>query len=176
MRFEPLQVSGAVRIVPQPHEDERGLFSRIFCEEEFSGAGLPVHFPQMSISVNRRKGTVRGMHYQAEPHGEVKVVRCARGAIHDILIDLRRRSPTFGKSVAVELTQRNLLAVFIPPGIAHGFQTLEDDTEVHYMMDHAFVPQSARGVRWNDPAFQVEWPLEISVLSERDATYPDFDR
>jgi dTDP-4-dehydrorhamnose 3,5-epimerase len=174
MRFTETALAGAFLIDLQPHSDERGWFARIFCEDEFAAAGLKTRFPQMNISSNLQRGTVRGMHYQAAPHEEVKIVRCVRGSIVDAIIDLRPASPTYRKSIAAELSDKNHQALYIPYGFAHGFQTLEDDTEVLYMMGDPYVPDAARGVRWNDPAFDVTWPLPVAMISGRDAAYPDY--
>lgn len=175
MRFEALPLAGVMLIRAEPSADARGSFARIFCEAEFAAAGLPARFPQANLSFNHRKGTVRGMHYQAAPREEAKVVRCTRGAIHDVLIDLRPESPTYRQSMGVELTAENRLAIYLPARFAHGFQTLVDENEVLYLMGESYDPDLARGVRWNDPAFHVSWPLAISLISERDATYPDFE-
>ena len=175
MRFEELPLQGALRVEIEPRLDERGLFARTFCEQEFAAAGLPVRYPQMNLSFNHRKGTVRGMHFQLAPHEEPKLVRCTRGAIHDVIIDLRPDAPTYRHSVGTTLTQDNRAALYIPAGFAHGFQTLADDSEVLYLMGDVYVSELARGVRWNDPAFDVQWPLGITVISERDLAYPDFE-
>lgn len=174
MRFSALPIKGPVLVEVEPTNDERGFFARIFCEKEFAAAGLPVRFPQANISFNHRRGTLRGMHFQAFPHEESKLVRCARGSIHDVIIDLRGSSPTLGRSVAVTLSEVNNAALFVPPGFAHGFQTLEDNTEVLYFMGADYVPQAAAGVRWDDPAFGIAWPLPVSMISERDLLYPDW--
>lgn len=173
MRFEPLTIPGPVLVVPDPHVDVRGLFARSFCEAEFAAAGLPVRFPQHNISFNHRAGTVRGMHYAAAPHRESKLVRCTAGVIHDVAVDLRAGSATFGQAVSATLSASSHAALYIPPGFAHGFQTLQDDTEVLYLMGAVYDQAAARGLRWNDPLFSVSWPLPVSVISDRDATYPD---
>ncbi len=174
MQFTPLSLSGAVAIEIDPRRDERGFFSRTFCEQEFAAQGLATHFPQSNISFNNRCGTVRGMHYQAEPYPEIKLVRCTRGAIYDVIIDLRPGSASFKQSLGIELNAENRTALYIPAGFAHGFQTLTDDTEVLYMMGDVYHADLARGVRWNDPAFNIQWPLPVSMISERDLAYPDF--
>ena len=176
MRFEPLAIDGAalVRIEPQP--DSRGFFARTFCVEEFAAAGLPTPVVQTSVSFNERAGTVRGMHFQWPPSREGKLVRCIRGRLYDVLLDLRPQSPAYLQHVAVTLDEDNRDAVFIPPGIAHGFQTLLPRTEVWYQMTDSYAPALAAGVRWNDPAFAIDWPMQESAISERDARYPDFDR
>jgi dTDP-4-dehydrorhamnose 3,5-epimerase len=174
MRFTETPLAGAVVIDIEPHRDERGLFSRIFCRETFLAAGLPGEFVQASVSHNLRRGTLRGMHFQAAPHEEPKLVRCTRGAIHDVIVDLRRQSPTHCRWFAVELTHANRRTLFVPAGFAHGFQTLVDDTEILYQMAEPYAPELARGVRWNDPAFAIDWPIAPPFMSERDATYPDY--
>ena len=174
MRFTPLALGGAVLVQLEPHRDERGLFARSFCAREFADAGLPTQWPQMNISGNRRAGTLRGMHFQRAPHEEPKLVRCTRGAVVDVIIDLRPDSPTFRQHVAARLDAEAGDALYVPPGFAHGFQTLMDDTDVFYMMGAEFVAGAADGVRWDDPAFAIAWPLPVSAISPRDAAYPDF--
>lgn len=156
-------------------EDERGFFARTFCIDEFQAHGLNARLMQCSISFNRLRGTLRGMHWQEAPPAECKLVRVTHGAIYDVIIDLRSNSPTFKGYFAVELTAENRRAVYVPEGFAHGFQTLQDDTEVFYQMSAAHAPALGRGVRWNDPVFGIEWPeVERRVINERDANYPDF--
>jgi dTDP-4-dehydrorhamnose 3,5-epimerase len=174
MRFTQLSLPGAYLIELQPHADERGFFARTFAEEEFAAHGLQTRFPQSNLSRNRKAGTLRGMHYAVAPSEETKVVRCASGAIHDVIIDLRADSPTYAQWVAVELTGENGRALYVPTGFAHGFLTLADDTDVVYQMGDVFRPETARGFRWDDPAFGVIWPHPPVVISSRDATYPDF--
>lgn len=174
MRFEPAGLDGAWLVDLDRHEDERGFFARIWCAEEFRSRGLADRLSQCSVSHNRRAGTLRGMHYQAAPHEEARVVRCIAGAIFDVLIDLRPSSATFMQWVGTELTSDNRRALYVPPGFAHGFQTLRDDTEVLYLIDEPFDAALARGVRWDDPAFKIQWPLPPAILSERDRGYPDF--
>ena len=176
MLFRELSLSGVSLIQLDQHADDRGFFARSFCEKEFTARGLVSSFSQSSISFNRRAGTVRGMHYSLSPHAETKLVRCTAGAIHDVLIDLRPRSPTFLQSIAIELTAENRDALYVPVGLAHGFQTLCDSSEVLYMIDVPHVPGAARGVRWNDPAISVTWPNPITVISDRDRTLPDLDQ
>jgi dTDP-4-dehydrorhamnose 3,5-epimerase len=147
----------------------------MYCEREFAAAGLTTCWPQMNISFNERRGTVRGMHYLQPPHEESKLVRCQKGAILDVLIDLRSGSPTRGRHLAVELTEANRYALYVPPGFAHGFQTLCDCTEVFYLMGECYDAASARGLRWNDPAFGIKWPLPVSSISLKDTAYPDFE-
>lgn len=176
MHFHPLEISDAILIEPERRSDERGFFARVFCMEEFARAGLPTHFPQSNVSFNAKAGTVRGMHYQLAPHEEPKVVRCTRGAIYDVIVDLRPGSPTLHRSVGVELSAENGLMLYIPPGFAHGFQTLVDTTEVFYLMGDVYAPELARGVRWDDPALAISWPLPVSVIAERDLSYPAVER
>ncbi len=156
-------------------EDERGFFARTSCRDEFAAQGIDVQFPQSNLSHNDRRGTLRGLHYNVAPSTESKLVRCLTGAIHDVIVDLRVGSPTWLRWYAVELSRANGRALFIPVGCAHGFLTLEDDTDVLYEMGDVYRPDTARGVRWDDPAFGIEWPFEPSVISERDAAYTDFD-
>jgi dTDP-4-dehydrorhamnose 3,5-epimerase len=176
MRFEPLAIDGAVLVRIEPHRDLRGFFARSFCAEEFAAAGLSARVVQTSLSYNERAGTVRGMHFQWPPSREGKLVRCIHGRLYDVLLDLRPGSATYLRHVSVALDEENRDAVFIPPGIAHGFQTLQDATEVMYQMTDSYAPALAAGVRWNDPAFSIHWPATEIVISERDARYPDFDR
>jgi dTDP-4-dehydrorhamnose 3,5-epimerase len=172
--FTETKPKGAFVIELEPVEDERGFFARSWCGREFEVRGLNSQLAQCNISFNKRKGTLRGMHYQTAPHEEAKLVRCTMGAIFDVIIDLRRQSPTFKKWVAVELNERNRRMLYVPEGFAHGFQTLEDDTEVFYQMSEFYAPEHARGVRWNDPAFQIRWPGAEPVISASDQTYADF--
>lgn len=175
MNFIPTPLAGVWLIESQRQEDERGWFARTFCEHEFAAHGLPQSFSQCSTSFNRRRGTLRGMHYQVAPHAEAKLVRCTRGAIFDVAVDLRPDSLTFRKWFAAELTAENGRALYIPEGCAHGFQTLADDTEILYQIAGEFQPASARGVRWNDPAFGIEWPrLADVLLNARDQRYVNF--
>jgi dTDP-4-dehydrorhamnose 3,5-epimerase len=174
MRFEPVGIEGALRVEIERHEDMRGFFARTFCEREFAQRGIDLHMVQASVSYNRRKGTLRGLHYQVPPGREAKLVRCTRGAVFDVIVDLRPRSKTFLRHASVELSADNRRALYIPPGVAHGFQTLVDDTEVFYQMTDFYDAALARGLRWNDPAFGIEWPQDERTIIERDATYPDF--
>lgn len=156
----------------QPVEDSRGFFARTWCQREFEAHGLNPGLAQCNTSFNNKKGTLRGMHYQAAPYQEAKLVRCTMGAIYDVIVDLRPDSPTFKQWLAVELTAQNRLMLYIPAGVAHGFQTLQDDTEVFYQMSEFYYSELARGVRWDDPAFGIKWPLPDPILSERDKNYP----
>jgi dTDP-4-dehydrorhamnose 3,5-epimerase len=160
----------------EPAADERGFFARLFCEEEFAQAGLPAKFVQSSLSFNHRRGTLRGMHYAAEPALEGKLVTCVRGAVYDVILDLRSGSPHYGHWRAFELRAENARSLYVPPGFAHGFQTLHDDTTILYQMTESYQPGLARGVRWNDRAFAIDWPLADPILSARDVAYPDFMR
>jgi dTDP-4-dehydrorhamnose 3,5-epimerase len=176
MRFEPLAIDGAMLVRIEPNPDSRGFFARSFCVAEFAGAGLPTEVVQSSVSYNERAGTVRGLHFQWPPSREGKLVRCVRGRLHDVLLDLRPLSATYLRHVSVTLDEENRDAVFIPAGVAHGFQTQLPRTEVSYQMTDSYAPALAAGVRWNDPAFAISWPTHEIVISERDACYPDFDR
>lgn len=175
MIFNELSVSGAVLIEPEPHEDERGFFARTRDRSTFEERGLTSDFVQCSISYSKKKGTLRGMHYQVPPHEEVKLARCTRGGIYDVIIDLRPDSPTFKDHVGVELTADNRAALYAPKGCAQGFLTLEDDTEVYYQISEYYAPEATRGVRYDDPAFDVDWPAPVEVIKDRDANYPDFE-
>ncbi len=155
-------------------EDERGFFARTFCQEEFRARGLNPRVVQSSVSFNKHKGTLRGMHYQVAPHLEAKLVSCIRGAIFDVIIDLRPDFSTYRQCFAVELSAQNYKMVYVPEGFAHGFQTLKDNTVVLYQMSESYHPDSARGLRWNDPAFIIEWPSHPRVISNTDRTYQDF--
>ena len=174
MIFQPTGLAGAYVIAIERLRDERGFFARSFCAREFEDHGLNPSLAQCNISYNRHAGTLRGMHFQASPFEEAKLVRCTRGAIHDVIIDLRPDSPTFMRHVGVLLTPEERNMLYVPEGFAHGFLTLEDHTEVFYQMSEFYVPGAARGFRWDDPAFAIDWPAPVSVISERDAAYPDF--
>jgi dTDP-4-dehydrorhamnose 3,5-epimerase len=177
MKFESLALEGSMLVTPQPSADSRGFFARTFCVQEFADAGLPVEVVQASVSFNARRGTVRGLHFQWPPSREGKLVRCLKGSLFDVLLDLRPASPSYLQHVSVELNEEKRDAVFIPHGVAHGFQTLVDSTEVSYQMTDLFAPHLATGVRWNDPIFGIQWPMRSgAILSDRDAGYPDFDR
>jgi dTDP-4-dehydrorhamnose 3,5-epimerase len=174
MKFQPTKIAGVFEIHVEPMRDERGFFARTLCRQEFEEHGLDAAMVQCNISFNTRKGTLRGMHFQAAPFAEAKLVRCTRGAICDVILDLHPQSPTFKRWVAVTLTEENRSMVYVPKGCAHGFLTLEDETEVFYQMSEVYNAESARGVRWDDPAFGIHWPGKVEVISERDRTYPDF--
>jgi dTDP-4-dehydrorhamnose 3,5-epimerase len=172
--FKPTDLPGAYVIEPDRRSDVRGHFARTYCEKEYADHGLEPHISQCSVSFNLHKGTLRGMHYQAAPFDEVKVVRCDRGSIYDVIIDLRPNSPAFKKWFGVQLDEENGTILYIPKGFAHGFQTLADNTEVFYQMSQVFSAQHARGVRWNDPAFSIAWPDAERIILDRDRNYPDF--
>ena len=174
MKFSPTKLSGVWIVDLEPVEDERGFFARSWCQEEFKRRGLNPRLVQCNISFSRKKGTLRGMHYQIAPHPEAKLVCCTRGALFDVAVDLRPDSPTHKQWVGVELSAENRRAFYVPEGCAHGLQTLMDDTEVFYQMSEAYHPESARGVRWNDPAFNIAWPEDKRSLSARDLAFPDY--
>ena len=176
MRFTETTLSGAYIIELEKRGDDRGFFARFFCTREFADHGLVTDFVQVNNSLTADRGTLRGMHYQLAPAAETKVVRCIRGGFYDMLLDLRQGSPTFGQSFGVELTAENRVMAYVPKGFAHGFVTLEDDTEAFYLVDEFYAPEQERGVRWNDPTFNLEWPIDPNVLSDKDANHPDFDR
>jgi dTDP-4-dehydrorhamnose 3,5-epimerase len=175
MRFTPTPLAGSYLIDLDKREDERGFFARVFCAREFGEAELETGLVQMNISVSRDRGTLRGMHYQLEPSAEVKVVRALRGALWEVILDLRPASPTFGRSFGTELTAENRRMMYVPRGFAQGILTLEPDTEALYLVSTCYDPGRERGVRWNDPRFSISWPEEPSVISEKDAGQRDFD-
>ncbi|MEW6585079.1 MAG: dTDP-4-dehydrorhamnose 3,5-epimerase [Nitrospirota bacterium] len=174
MRFTGTGLKGVCVVEPEKLEDERGFFARTWCLREFKERGLNFQLVQCSVSFNTKKGTLRGMHYQTAPHEEAKLVRCTMGSVYDVIIDLRKDSETYKRWLAVELTAENHRMLYIPEGFAHGFLTLADDTEVFYQMSEFYHPDCARGVRWNDPAFSIRWPTNVTVISDRDRTYQDF--
>ncbi len=174
MIFIETELKGAYVIELEPHADERGLFARTWCEAEASALGLNVGVVQCNLSFNERRGTLRGMHYQSAPFAEAKLVRCTRGSIFDAIIDLRPGSPTFGGHVSALLWADNRRMLYVPEDFAHGFQTLEDDTEVSYQMSRAYSSEHGCGVRWDDPAFKIDWPECEPIINQRDAAYPDF--
>lgn len=175
MRFSETPVSGCLLVEAEPHEDMRGLFARMWCASEFADANLPSHFVQSSLSRNAKLATIRGMHYQLPPSKEGKLVRCVRGGIFDAVVDIRHESATYLTSFTIDLTAQNLKALYIPPGCAHGFQTIADETDVLYQMTDYYAPELSDGFRWNDPAFDIAWPLPVSLISPRDGEYADFD-
>lgn len=176
MRFTEAKLAGVWVVDVEPRADLRGFFARTFCRDEFAAHGLRTDIVQASVSYNHKPGTLRGMHYQSAPFEEVKLVRCVRGAIYDVVLDLRATSPTFCRWEAFELTEDNLRAVYVPEGCAHGFQTLREASLVAYQISPAYSPEHARGVAWDDPAFGIAWPEAERTLSERDRVYPRFAR
>ena len=174
MKFTQTKIPGAYLIEIEPHPDERGFFARSFCADEFQQHGLNTNFVQCNVSFTSQLGTIRGMHYQVSPDTETKLVRCTRGSIYDVILDLRPESPTFQQWTAAELTADNHQMFYIPSGCAHGLQTLENNTEVFYQMSGVYSTDAARGVRWNDPAFGIEMPLAMSIINDRDRSYPNF--
>jgi dTDP-4-dehydrorhamnose 3,5-epimerase len=175
MTFYETRLSGVFEIHLQLHPDERGFFARTWCRKEFEGHGLNSQLVQCSVSFNTRKGTLRGIHHQAAPYPEAKLVRCTQGAIYDVVVDLRPQSPTFKRWIAVVLTAENRNMVYVPEGCAHGFLTLKDQSEIFYQMSEFYHPEASRGVRWDDPAFRIDWPEKVEMISERDRTYPNFE-
>lgn len=174
MIFTETAVPGAFVVDLEPSEDERGLFARTFCAEEFAARGLAAEIAQCSTSWNRSRGTLRGLHYQREPHGEDKLVRCTRGSLWAVMVDLRPDSPAHCRWACAELSAENRRMYYAPKGIASGFVTLEDDTELFYTMSHPFTPTHYTGVRWDDPAFAIDWPARPRVISDRDRSFPDY--
>jgi dTDP-4-dehydrorhamnose 3,5-epimerase len=175
MRFTETKLKGVFIIEPKRFEDERGFFAPSFSAKEFAARGLAIAFVENNISYSKSRGTIRGMHYQAAPYGQAKLVRCTRGAVYDVAVDLRRDSPTYREWVGVELTAENRCMLYLPGDCGHGFQTLADDTEVFYMVSEVYAPDSGRGFRWDDPAFRIQWPdVGNRVLLKRDQEYPDY--
>ena len=174
MTFKETKLQGAYIIEPEMLIDERGAFARTFCRKDFESHGLNGSISQCSISLNTRKYTLRGMHYQKKPCAEAKLVRCSRGVIYDVIVDLREDSSTFKQWTSVEISAENRKMVYVPVDFAHGFQTLADDTEVIYQMSEFYSPSHADGFRWNDPSFKIKWPSDNFVISSKDQTYPDF--
>lgn len=175
MKFKATKIRGVFLIEIEPKEDERGFFARSFCVEEFGDQGLKTQFKQCSISFNKKRGTLRGMHYQVAPYEETKIVLCAKGALYDVVLDLRTESKTYKQWEAFELSAQNRTMLYVPEGIAHGFQTLEDNTEVHYSISEFYHPECARGIRWDDPAFDIKWPeIQQRVISQKDKSYQDY--
>lgn len=175
MTFHTTKLEGVFEIHLELKSDERGFFARSWCKQEFETHGLDSKLVQCNISFNARKGTLRGVHYQSPPHAETKVVRCTRGAIYDVVVDLRRHSRTYKDWIGVVLNSDNHHMLYVPEGCAHGFLTLQDQTEVFYQMSEFYYPESASGIRWDDPAFRIAWPSEARVISDRDRTYPNFE-
>lgn len=174
MRFIQTKLKNAYVIEPEKFADERGFFARSWCEKEFREQGLNANLVQCNISFNNKRGTIRGMHLQIPPFAEAKLVRCTQGAIYDVIVDLRPDSATYQKWIGVELTAENRRALYVPEGFAHGFQTLADNTEVFYQMSEFYAPECARGFRWNDPTFKINWPEPVSVISLKDREYEDY--
>jgi len=174
MQFRPLPMAGAFAVEIEPREDERGFFARSFCRQEFAEHGMSPVIAQCNVSWNRLRGTLRGIHFQRDPHWEAKLVRCTQGAAYDVVVDLRTDSPTYLKWAAVEITAANRTAVYAPSGFGHGFQTLCDDTEIFYQMSEPYYPELSGGIRWNDTAIAVEWPILPPIVSDRDNSYQDF--
>jgi dTDP-4-dehydrorhamnose 3,5-epimerase len=176
MKFIEIDITGARVVDPIPHQDDRGRFMRAWCSREFAEQGINFVPVQASMGFSMRKGTVRGMHYQTEPALEAKLVRCTRGAMFDVVLDLRTASPSYGKWYGTELTAENGRMLYLPEGCVHGYQTLEDNTEMHYMASEVYTPSAARGVRFDDPAFGIGWPLPVTTISEQDRNWPPFAR
>jgi dTDP-4-dehydrorhamnose 3,5-epimerase len=174
MRFAETELPGAYLIDLERREDERGFFARAWCEEEFAAYGLDTRVSQCNVSFNERRGTLRGLHYQVAPHSEVKVIRCTRGAVFDVIVDIRPESETYTRWIGIELSEENRRMLYVPEGFAHGFQTLEDDVEVAYQMSNYHHPEAEFGVRWNDPCFGIDWPIADAVISPRDQSFDDF--
>jgi dTDP-4-dehydrorhamnose 3,5-epimerase len=174
MTFQETKLAGVFEIQIEAKADERGFFARTWCRQEFESHGLNAGLAQCSLSFNTRKGTLRGMHYQATPFPETKVVRCTRGSLYDVVLDLREQSPTFKQWIGATLDAEKRNMIYVPEGCAHGFITLEAETEIFYQISEFFKPELSRGVRWNDAAFNIAWPAPVQLISERDRTYPDF--
>jgi len=174
MRFLESKLAGAFLVEPDRNEDERGFFARTWSQREFQERGINADLVECNISFNRKKGTLRGLHYQVAPNAQARLVRCTMAAIFDVIVDLRQHSPTFRQWISVQLSADNRAMLFIPEGVAHGFQTLADDTEVSYQMSRYFAPESSRGVRWDDPAFGIIWPEDTRVINARDRQNPNF--
>ena len=174
MIFNETKLKGAFIIDLEQHQDDRGFFARTFCQKELEANGLIADVAQANLSLSKTRGTLRGMHYQKSPFEETKLVRCTKGALYDVIIDLRPDSPTYKKWIGVELTADNYRMLFVPKNFVHGFITLTDDTEVTYMVSQFYAPGSELGIRWNDPQFGIQWPVNVQVISEKDAGWPDF--
>lgn len=174
MKFTETKLEGAYIIEIEKLTDDRGFFARSWCQKEFEAHGLTSRVVQTNVSFNRKKGTLRGLHYQLKPNEESKLIRCTRGAIYDVIIDLRPKSPTYKQWIGVKLSDENYTMFFVPENFAHGFQTLKNNTEITYQVSQFFTTGSERGIRWNDPIFGIKWPLEIAVISAKDRDWPDF--
>ena len=175
MIFHETALSGAYLIELTPHADERGQFARAWCREEFARHGLDIELAQGNVSINPRRGTMRGLHWQVAPHGEVKLVRCVRGAIYDVIVDVDPQSPTYRGWIGVTLDPQSLRMLYVPKGCAHGFQTLVDDTEVNYLVSSPYAPKAGRGLRYDDPTLAIDWPLPVTSISDQDKSWPLFD-
>jgi len=175
MKFTETKLKGAFIVELEKLSDDRGFFARSWCEKEFEARGLNSRVVQTNVSFNRKKATLRGLHYQIAPHQESKLIRCTRGAIYDVIIDLRPASPTYKQWMGVELTADNYRLFFVPEDFAHGFITLADNTEITYQVSQLYTPGSEKGIRFDDPAFNIQWPLEVKVISDKDRTWPDFE-
>ena len=175
MKFQETPLDGAYVIELEPFHDDRGFFARGWCQREFTAHGLNGNVSQVNLSYNKSKGTMRGMHYQVPPHAETKLVRCVRGALYDVIIDLRSESATFGRTFGVELNCENRKMLYVPERFAHGFITLQDDTEAIYQASEFYAPGSERGIRFDDPLFKIDWPVEIEVISDKDKSWANFD-
>lgn len=176
MKFTPTPLEGAFLIDLEKREDERGFFARLFCSDEFQKLGLDPAIVQINNSLSAHEGTLRGMHYQTPPYQETKVVRCLSGSLYDVILDLRKDSPTFGCSWGTELSSANRKMIYVPKGFAHGFLTLEPDTELLYLVSEKYRPEHERGIRWDDPYFNIDWPQKPKIVSEKDCAIPDFQR
>lgn len=172
MIFRELPLDGVYLIELEPHADERGLFARAWCREEFARMGLATEFVQANVSINPEPGTLRGLHWQRAPHGEVKLVRCVRGAIYDVIVDLRPGSPTFRQWLGIELSPKALRLLYVPQDFAHGFQTLEPDSEINYLVSAFYAPEAGDGLRYDDPALAIDWPRPVTRISEQDRKWP----
>ena len=175
MKFEETPLQGSYVIELEKIGDDRGFFARAFCSNEFAALGLTTAFVQVNNSLSAQKNTLRGMHYQIAPHQETKIVRCIKGSLYDVILDIRMDSPTFGQHFGVELSAENRKMLYVPKGFAHAFVTIDDDTEAFYFVDTPYAPAAERGIRWNDPKFDVEWPIQPEVISDKDASWPLFD-
>jgi dTDP-4-dehydrorhamnose 3,5-epimerase len=175
MKFTETPLAGAFVIELEPRSDDRGFFARVFCEHEFAAAGLEFQFVQINNSLSSRRGTLRGLHYQLPPYAEIKVVRAVSGTLWDVILDLRPESPSFGRWYGIELSAENRRMMYVPQGFAHGFMTLTDNAEALYMVSATYNQEAERGVRWNDPRFNIQWPIEPETISVKDGAHPDFD-
>jgi dTDP-4-dehydrorhamnose 3,5-epimerase len=173
--FEPAEIDGAFLVSMEPRGDERGWFARAWCEDEFRAVGVDVRAVQTNVSFNVHRGTIRGLHWQVEPYGETKLIRCTAGEVFDVAADVRPGSPTYGRWQGVHLRAGDRKLVFVPAGCAHGYQSLSDGAEVSYQVSHPYVPGAEQGIRWDDPAFGIEWPLPEPIVSEKDSSWPDFE-